>query len=178
MSDDIHTDSRSVDRDRRIVGVADYAVATAGETLVAYGIGACVGIGLSDTDNGVHALSHTMLPNELDESTAPPGKFADTTVRAVLREMVSQGATHGAMEAWLVGGADIFPLEDLGLESGVGDQTVSVAREGLSGLGIPVVAEVTGGEHGHTVEFDTATGEVLLRRADGEVLTLRDRTTN
>lgn len=174
MSDGLHT----VDRDRRIVGVADYAVATAGETLVAYGIGACVGIGFSDTDNGVHALAHTMLPSEPDESTAPAGKFADTTVRAVLREMVGRGATHGAVEAWLVGGAEIFPLEDLGLRSAVGERTVSVAREGLSGLDIPVVAEVTGGDHGHTVEFDTAAGEVLLRRADGEVLTLRDRTGN
>lgn len=155
----------SVEADRRVVGVADYTVATGGETLVAYGLGTCVGIGLSDPEAGVAALGHTMLPRQPADSAAEPGKFADETIRTMLREAVAAGAGYGAVEAWLVGGAEVFPLADLDLPAGTGDRTVAVAREQLETLDVPVVAEAVGGDQGRTVEFDTATGAVRVRRA-------------
>lgn len=159
--------------DRRVVGIGNYEVTASGETLIAYGLGACVGIGLSDPDGDVHALAHVVLPREPSGSTAPPGKFADTTVQAMLREMVEHGASYESVEAWLVGGAEIFPVADLDLAPGTGEETAAAAREQLAALDVPVVAQSVGGERGRTVEFDTATGDVLCRYADGEPQFLR-----
>lgn len=162
------------ERRRRVVNIADYAVATDGETLVAYGLGSCVGIGLIDPESGVAALAHTMLPSEGSNSAAPRGKFVDTAVAEMLREMVEAGASYGRVDGWLVGGAQIFSLSDLGLPQEVGQRTVEAAREELRGLGIPIVADATGGNDGRTVEFDTATGRVVLDRADGDSEQLYD----
>lgn len=166
MSDMYTVGGGEVDRSRRVVGVADYAVASDGETLVAYGLGSCVGIGLRDGDAGVAALAHTMLPGGSNDPTAPDGKFVDTAVRTMLRSMVADGATYGSVRAFVVGGARIFPLADLGLPA-VGQQTVDAAHAELDALGVSVVAESTGGDQGRTVEFDTATGEALVYTANG-----------
>lgn len=168
--------TRRDSRDRRLVGVADYEVATDGETLVAYGLGTCVGIGVSDPDAGVHGLAHVVLPRRPDDSAASPGKFADEAVHALLREVVSAGGAYASVEAWLAGGADVFPLADLDLPSGTGRRTAAVARDAFAALDVPVVAEAVGGDAGRTVEFDTDTGAVVVRRADGEPTTLRGET--
>lgn len=167
MSDDMYTGGATrVTRDRRVVGVANYDVAADGETLVAYGLGACVAIGLYDEQNGIGALAHTMLPEEPADATAAPGKYADATLRAMLQEIVEAGGAYGSLEGWLVGGADIFPVEHFDLPQGVGERTASVVRDELAALDIPVVAEQIGGSEGRTVEFDTATGDRYIRRAN------------
>ncbi|MFB6141970.1 MAG: chemotaxis protein CheD [Halorientalis sp.] len=155
-----------VRRERRVVGVANYVVATAGETLVAYGLGACVAVGLYDEENGVGALAHTMLPEEPEDATAAPGKYADTTLRAMLQDVVEAGGAYGSLEGWMIGGADIFPVDHFDLEQGVGVRTAEVARRELESLDIPIVAEQIGGTDGRTVEFDTASGERYIRRAE------------
>lgn len=171
MSDDLTVagaTDRDPSRDRRVVGVGNYAVAADGETLVAYGVGTCVAVGLFDSTSRVAALAHTVLPREPTASTAPPGKFADTTVQAMLRDMVDRGAGYGSIRAWLVGGATVFPMADLDLPPDVGEATAAAAREQLAALDVPVVAEAVGGDDGRTVEFDITTGEAVCRRADGE----------
>jgi chemotaxis protein CheD len=163
-------------RGRRVVGVANYVVATGGETLVAYGLGACVGVGLVDAEAGVAGLAHAMLPTATGDAEGPDGKYVDTAIRQQLRSMADEGAAYGGIEGWLVGGAEIFPVEDLGLPGAVGEQTVETAREELARLDIPVVAESVGGASGRTVRFDTGTGEVLVAYADGSTEQLRDGT--
>lgn len=168
MSSDLPTAGGGTQvRERRVVGVADRVIATNGETLVAYGLGACVGVGLLDESSGVGGLVHTMLPRAPADSTAPDAKFADTGIQQLMREMVDAGANYGSVEGWIAGGAEVFPLEDLGLEA-VGNRTSWTAREELAGLDIPIVGEATGGEHGRIVEFDTAAGTAVVRSSDDE----------
>ncbi|WP_411965475.1 chemotaxis protein CheD [Haloferax sp. YSMS24] len=153
-------------REERLVGVSDYHVANDGETLVAYGLGACVAIVLWDTDASVGALAHTLLPRQETGHGASSGKYVDAAIQTMLREMVEAGAGYASIEARLVGGADIFELKALG--KGVGRKNAAVAREELDRLDVPIVAEATGGEHGRTVEFDTATGRVEVTTAHSD----------
>jgi chemotaxis protein CheD len=157
-------------RERRLVSVSEYYVATGGETLVAYGLGACVAVVLYDDDSDVGALAHTLLPNRSDGLDAASGKYVDTAIQTMLTEMVEAGAGYSTVEARLVGGADIFEFEELG--KGVGEKNAAVAREELAKLDVPVVAEATGGDFGRTVEFDTETGavEVTTINDDGQML--------
>ena len=50
--------------DRRFVGVSEYEVVADGTTLIAYGLGACVGLALYDPEHGVGGLAHAMLPRQ------------------------------------------------------------------------------------------------------------------
>lgn len=160
---DFETDTEEVPRERRLVGVSEYHVTSEGETLVAYGLGACVAIALSDTESGVGALAHTLLPRQAEGHDSSSGKYVDAAIQTMLREMVEAGAGYTSVEARLVGGADIFELKALG--KGVGEKNVAVAREELARLDVPIVGEATGGDHGRTVEFDTATGTLEITTA-------------
>jgi chemotaxis protein CheD len=150
--------------ERVLVGVANSVVAESG-TLVAYGLGACVSVVLYDESAGVGGVAHPMLPRQ-PTSGGPPGKYVDTAIEALLREMVGNGAGFGDVEATVVGGATIFELKDIA--AGAGERNVTAARETLDALEIPVAAEAVGGEVGRTVELDVATGTVTVSTADGE----------
>lgn len=158
----------AVDRDRVTVDVSTYVVGS-GETLVAYGLGACVGVALYDADAGVGGLAHAMLPERRGAADGPDGKFVDTAVDAMLREMVSAGASYGGVEARVAGGATIFELEDIAADAG--QRNVAAARAKLESLGVPVVGEAVGGDHGRSLEFDTGTGRIAVSTAHSEEVT-------
>lgn len=151
-------DGSTIGRERVTVDVSSHVVGK-GETLVAYGLGACVAVALHDETVGVGGLAHIMLPERRGTSTGPDGKFVDSAIDAMLGKMVSAGATPDVVDARLVGGATIFELEDI---SAAGQRNVRAARAKLETLDIPVVGEAVGGTCGRTVEFDTATGSATV----------------
>jgi chemotaxis protein CheD len=171
MSEEIATyGGGEAERDHRVVDVATFVVGGAGETLVAYGLGACVAVGVRDTERGVGALAHVVLPERPDESGAAAGKFADSAVPAMLQQVVEAGAAYDDLDAFVVGGADIFALPEL--PTGVGERTAEVARAALADAGVSVVADLVGGDQGRSVEFDAASGVVGVRTAGEEYETV------
>ncbi|WP_336022101.1 chemotaxis protein CheD [Halobellus salinisoli] len=180
------------------VGVADYAVAEAGSTLVTSGLGSCVGIALADVDAGVAGLAHAMLPaagaersssrgdgesNEgktnvdgadkggTDGDTRPSGaKYVDTAIPALVAEMIELGAARPRIEARLAGGSAMF--EFTSRAGAVGERNVAAARKTLDRHDIPLVASDVGGEHGRSLSFDAASAELSIRRAHGETQVL------
>lgn len=150
------------------VGISEFVVSDSGQHLKSYGLGSCVAVALYDERSRVGGLAHIMLPNgdENDMSERKPGKFADTAIRAMLRQMVETGASYTDVEAKLAGGGDMFEFESFG--DGVGQRNVEAAREELEKLGVPIVAEEVGGQEGRTVEFDTETGILSIRTANGD----------
>jgi chemotaxis protein CheD len=164
-------DAAAPARDRLDVGVSEYRVAADGETLVAYGLGACVAIGLYDPGTEVAGLAHTLLPRAEEGIDGAEAKFVDAAIEGTLREMIEAGADYDAVQAWVVGGARIFDLKDLDLPRGVGQRGVDVAHERLAELNVPVVDEAVGGDHGRTVELDAETGELRVFTAEDEAPT-------
>lgn len=156
------SDPGNPDRDRLFVGVAEYEVATEGETLVAYGLGACVGVLLYDPV-GVGGLAHAMLPRQTDDVSTSEAKFVETAVEALLRDVVTAGASVGRIEGYVTGGAEVFDLREL--PSDVIEHNVTVARQVLDRLNVPVVGTAVGGDRGRTVEFELDTGEIRVLTA-------------
>lgn len=154
------------ERDRVYVGVSEYVVAADDETLVAYGVGSCVAVLLWDPDAGVGGVANAVLPERAAGDDVAAAKFVDSATEALLRELVEAGASYATVEGRVVGGATIMTFEDLG--EAVGADNVAAARATLERLEVPVVAEATGGDHGRTVEFDTATGEARVHTAFGD----------
>lgn len=153
-------------RNRLFVGVSEYAVADDGQTLVAYGLGACVGIALYDPTSGVGGLAHPMLPRRGGADSPTAGKFVDVVVESLLRETLEAGAAYGAIEGYVVGGADLLDLPDLPREAS--RENVAVARAELDRLGVPVVGESVGGARGRTVELDAETGTIRVITVAGD----------
>lgn len=160
------SESKVPTREKLFVGVSESRIATEGETLVAYGIGACLGIGMYDPGADVAGLAYALLPRADEGQDHTDAKFVDSGIESLFRAMISAGSGYTSVEAYLVGGSRIFDLPNLA--SGVGERSVTVAREELDRLNVPIQGEAVGGSSGRTVEFDSETGEFHVYTADDD----------
>ncbi|MFC4548827.1 MULTISPECIES: chemotaxis protein CheD [Halorussus] len=161
------------ERERLFVGVSEYEVVADGTTLVAYGLGACVGLAVHDPENGVGGLARAMLPRRSDGDGTSDAKYVDTAVETLVREAISAGASFGALEGYVVGGGDLLDLK--GLPREVSERNVETAREAFADLDVSLSGVAVGGDRGRTVEFDTAAGEVRVITAHDPEPTLLGR---
>ena len=163
------------DHDRLFVDVSEYEVVADGTTLVAYGLGACVGLVVYDPESDVGGLGRAMLPRQSDGAGTSEGKYVDAAVESMVRDAISAGAGYGGLEGYVVGGADLLDLTRLPRE--VSENNVAAARETFAELDVGVEGTAVGGSRGRTVEFDTATGEIrVVTIHDAEPTVLRSAT--
>jgi len=147
------------------VGFSEYATASEGQTMEAYGLGSCIGIILRDTDAGVGGVAVAVLPKAETGTDSIGAKYADSAASELLEAVIEQGGRYEHVEALLVGGATIIEFDDL--DTNVGRENVDAARDQLANLGVSVVGTDVGGQQGRIVRFDTVTGTVDITRADG-----------
>ena len=139
------------------------ASGSAGDTLVALGLGSCIGLVLLDRRKGVAGMAHVVLPAAEGHKDLNPYKFADHAVPELLRRVVALGARKPMLEAIVVGGASMFAGAGSTLE--VGARNEAAVREQLAKERIKIVATDTGGSRGRTARVDPATGIVTVRQA-------------
>jgi chemotaxis protein CheD len=149
-----------------VVDIADFAVAGNGAILITSGLGSCVALSLHDPSTGVAGLAHILLPSA---GTGPPSihpaKYADTGVPLLLDEMRRNGAS-GRVVARMAGGARMFAAL-LSSGTNMGQRNIIATRAAVEKLGIRVVAEDVGGEHGRSVRVDSASGAMRVRSLMG-----------
>jgi chemotaxis protein CheD len=146
-----------------MVRMGEYALSgSAGDMLVALGLGSCIGLALLDRRASVAGLAHVVLP-AAEGRDGTPGKFADTAVPALLDAVLALGARHTRVDAVLVGGASMFSFGGTGLD--VGQRNDAAVREELARLRIPIAVADTGGAQGRTVRVDVERGIVTSKRA-------------
>jgi chemotaxis protein CheD len=119
----------------------------ASDVLVGLGLGSCIGLVIVDDRGPVAAMAHVVLP-ESNGSAAAAGKFADTAVPQLIREVTAIGATRSRLSAVIVGGAQMFAAAG---KLDVGNRNEQAVRDGLQAHGIPVRAAATGGNSGRTM---------------------------
>lgn len=156
---------------------------SSGEKLVAFGLGACVGVCLYDPLTSVAGMVHIVLPQTLAPSRAGipnaevsslPGKSADTAVPHLIQELEKQGAKLPRLRAAIAGGARIFksPIIKAGETSSslgpvsrleIGLRNIEAVRVLLSQFEIPIFAENVGGTCGRTVTLLPGVGHVFVR---------------
>jgi chemotaxis protein CheD len=147
--------------------------AKGGAVLVSIGLGSCIGLALIDRTRQIAGLAHVMLPaTPTDGDGGTPGKFADTAVPALLKELAPLGGRPGRLEAVLVGGARMFSL---GSSMDIGARNDQAARDALAAARIPVRAADTRGSTGRTIRVDPATGIVTVKAAGGQPAQLHPR---
>jgi len=151
-----------------LVKLADMAVTNGnGDGLAVYGLGSTVAVILYDEATKVGGCLQFMLPGSkasLHRAREYPGMFADTGIALLLKSCLEAGAHRGSLTARLAGGADLM---EKGPCYRIGEDNVKAAKKILSGLGVTVQAEATGGCVFRTVRLDTATGMMYLKRNPG-----------
>ena len=144
-------------------------------------LGSCVGVTFLVPRLGIGALCHPMMPR------CPPAQLPKLTVEAgrryvdfAIRDMGSQldrlGATRTEAVVKLFGGNDVLMVADRDPRQTIGNQNYEAALHALREEGFQVAASCLGGTTGVHITFDTATGEVLLRRLDSGVSNPRQKT--
>ncbi|MBR1368389.1 chemotaxis protein CheD [Methanocalculus chunghsingensis] len=157
------TDPRAI-----VIGIGDYHVGT--EPMTSIGLGSCIGLILHDTRLGIGGMAHIMLP-ESGGKRDRPGKYADTAVEILLKDLLKKGCTPKTLQAKLVGGAQMFANFSGNLSIGL--RNVEAIKELLKKSGISIKGEDIGGSKGRTVYYCPAEGfKVRIRRADGNCLDL------
>lgn len=147
------------------VGLAELKVVGKSEILVAYAIGSCVAVILYDSRSKIAGLAHVMLPSKNGFSEdSKEGKFADTAIEALVKEMKALGADEKRLIAKIAGGACMFGKET-DTDINVGQRNVDKVREILKNKKIYLKADDTGGRYARTVRFFSQNGKGIISSA-------------
>jgi len=146
------------------VGISEYKTLSSPGMLITYGLGSCLGIIFYDAESQSGGMAHTLLPQPRPGMVSEcKTKFVTTAIEMMLADLITKGCRQKNLVAKLFGGANMFAeLQTVDKES-IGQRNIRVAKETLVTIGIPLVAEDTGGSFGRTLEFDLTTGQVLVR---------------
>ena len=132
-----------------------------GDVLVGLGLGSCIGLALVEEGSPVAAMAHIVLP-ESNGGAAAPGKFADTAIPELVRDVTGIGAACSRLSAVLVGGAQMFAT---GGKLDIGQRNEHAVRAALEAARIPVRVAVTGGRVGRTMRVYLSTCSVTCKEA-------------
>lgn len=146
-----------------MIGIGEYRVGSF--QMMTIGLGSCIGLTLYDDTQKVGAMVHIMLPESAGRQDRP-GKYADTAIPLLLKELGALGCRNRSLVAKMAGGACMF--EYFGTNLNIGERNAEKVRALLKEHNIPLIKEDVGGKVGRSVTFHPATGgKVNVRRADG-----------
>ena len=120
-------------------------------------LGSCISVCLFDSTNNIGGINHYMLPLWNGKGLASP-KYGNIAITKLLQRMLDLGSTKEGLVAKVFGGAN-----QTNSSIGVGERNIQVAHEMLRELGIRVVAKSVGGSVGRKLNFNTSTGEVMMK---------------
>ena len=144
------------------VGIAELHLAQDPAVLVARGLGSCLAVMVYDSVRRCGGLAHVLLPEPHDDlAVDKPGTYVTTAVRELVDALEASGSQRGDLVAKLVGGSQMFEAFSERVEA-VGVRNLTKALEILEQHQIPVVAQETGGSRGRSLEFDLASGKVIV----------------
>ncbi len=154
--------SRATDDRARLFLHAGQVFATASPTRVTTVLGSCVAVCGWDPDSGIGGINHFLLPHWVEGDLSSP-RFGNAAVELLVDELVDLGARAERLQCKIFGGAQMMsgnPRHSAGL----GTDNADVARKALSALGIPILAEDTGGRTGRKLIFYTDDGSAWVKR--------------
>ena len=154
------------------VGISDYKIAEQPQSLITVGLGSCVGIALYDPKTKIGGLSHIMLPDSTAfRETNKIEKFADLAIPQMVSE-INKRTNNNPLVAKIAGGASMFEFSKDLPHGSIGDRNVLAVEEVLKQLGIPLLANHTGGKMGRTMIIDLTTFTVTIRMVNREIIVL------
>jgi chemotaxis protein CheD len=149
------------------VGLGEQAVSRdAADTLVAYGLGSCIGVVMVDPVSRTCGLLHAVLPRAtdgLENGNLNASKYVESGIESLIASMLKEGAGRTRMIVRVIGGATMLIPSGLTRSFDIGTRNIEAARSTLSRLKMPVTVEEVGGHIGRTVRVYVADNRVTVR---------------
>ena len=148
------------------VGIADWKLCDAPDTITTIGLGSCVGIVIYTLNDSFCGLLHIMLPSSEEiRNYTNRAKFADTGIEDMVAALEKRGMHRSVMKAKIAGGARMFKFSGKADIGAVGDRNIDSVKKILKTYNIPIVAEDCGADYGRTISFDIDTKMLLIHCA-------------
>ncbi len=141
----------------RKVGIGELEVVR-GDFLLKTLLGSCIGLILYDASSRIGGMSHIVHPDSNGQTT-PPGKYADTAIAEMLRQIDQLGGKPRNVSARFAGGANMFATTG---RNSIGDQNIAAVENLLKAFGIPVLGRHCGGKQGRRLAFEVDTGRAMI----------------
>lgn len=146
------------------VGMADYKVATAPDSLITLGLGSCIGVVVFDKAKKIAGMAHIMLPSSQEiKNNLNKMKFADTCIDMMMEELMKKNVTKSALKAKIAGGAQMFSVSLKSDNLNIGKRNAEAVKAKLKSLNIPIIAEDIHGNSGRTITFDIETTNLNIK---------------
>lgn len=131
-------------------------------------LGSCVGIAFWAPEAGVGALCHPMLPRCPNKHPMDPldaRRYVDYAVHDLAAVLDDLRVARRNVQVKIFGGADVLAVPRHGSHRPtVGKMNCDMALTVLEQEGFRIVASKLGGTSGIHLQFNTSTGEVLVRQ--------------
>lgn len=146
------------------VGIAELNTVSAPNSIITTGLGSCVGVCIWESLSKIGGLVHVMLPDSTtSRSVLNKAKYADTGVVSLVEEIVKAGGNRHRLQAKIAGGAQMFNFPGQSNIMKIGERNTIAVKKALYECKIKLLAEDTGGNHGRTIEFFPANGDLVIR---------------
>ncbi len=146
------------------VGMADYKICRSPQKISTLGLGSCLGVVLYDKTTKICGMAHVMMPDSTKISkNSNRMKFVDTCIADMYEEILAAGARKTSLVAKIAGGAKMFSYQSNNSHLNIGEQNIEAVRQLLAQWNIPIIAEDVGSNYGRTIEFNSATGELVIK---------------
>ena len=150
--------------------IAHYALVTSKNSnrnypkILIHGLGSCIVLILFDQINNVSGISHILLPElspEKKNTNIFPHKYADLSVKLLIKEMLDKGASKKNIYAVIIGGSTIFNTPILS----IGEKNIQMVKKQLLDLKINVLKEEVGGSKGRSIIFNPNNYSILVKNS-------------
>jgi chemotaxis protein CheD len=152
-----------------IVNVSDAkASGDAGDSIITYSLGSCIGVSLYDPMARVGGMLHYQLPESvMDPSKAAghPFMFADTGMNALFNMLLSLGAVKKRLRIKIAGGA-AMAIGPKGFD--IGKRNHLALRKILWQNGLFIDSEDVGGDMPRNLYLNIADGSVIVKANGAE----------
>jgi len=158
MSHSLQPECKSI-----VVGIGEYHISDMPMSTI--GLGSCIALIIHDSRKNVGAMAHVMLP-ESRGRIEHLGKYADTAVSVLVKELRSKGSSKTYLTAKIIGGASMFKLSNSNLN--IGKKNTEVIISCLKEHNISIDVTEVGGNFGRSlVYYPKQGGKVFIKQADG-----------
>lgn len=123
-------------------------------------LGSCVAVCLWDPVLRIGGMNHYMLPLWNGQGLASP-KYGNIAIKKLVDKMVAMGANQKKLKAKVFGGGEV--IETNNVQFHIGERNITIARELLGEMNIPIVSSSVGGKQGRKIIFFTENGVVKQR---------------
>jgi chemotaxis protein CheD len=149
---------------RHVVGVADMKVSKcAGDEIITYALGSCLGITVYDPISCVGGMLHVMLPLSTiapDKASANPFMFVDTGVPKLFFDSYKAGAVKERLIVKVAGGACASGSQEDYFQ--IGKRNYQMLEKLLVKNGVSLAAVDVAGSKSRTLSLEVGTGVVKV----------------